>query len=130
MSEPNHAYYIALCYEAYFGKAMDVEADNVLEACQIAMESADDDAGWKDTLVSSTHWIECIDYGAKLVPEEFSAAAIRCGGAVLMANSLRDMLLSLLHACDRHPDLRKAVAVDIERAWALLKMLPDRIVVA
>jgi hypothetical protein len=129
VSETGDTYYVNLCYEAYFGKAMEVGADSLSEACKIAMECADDDGCWKDTLISSTHWIECVNYNADLVPEEFSAAAIRCGGAVLIANRLRDVLRSLVQACDQNQGLSKAVAIDVERARIVLATLPDRIVV-
>ena len=129
MSEIGDVYYINLCYQRCFGKAMEVGADSLLDACKIAMERADDDGCWKDTLVSSTHWIECVDYNADLVPEEFSASAIRCGGAVLIANRLRDVLRSLVQACDQNQGLSKAVASDVERARVVLATLPHRILV-
>jgi len=43
MPEPSRTYYINLCYEAYFGKAMEVTADSLSDACKFAMESADDE---------------------------------------------------------------------------------------
>jgi hypothetical protein len=129
MSETSRTYYINLCYEAYFGKAMEVTAESLSDACEIAMECADDECNWKDTLVSSTHWIECIDYDPGLVPEECSAAAIRCGGAVLVANRLRDVLRSLVQACEGNQGIPDAVASELKRAKTVLATLPDRIVV-
>ena len=129
MPEPSRTYYINLCYEAYFGKVMEVTAESLLDACKFAMESADDECNWKDTLASSTHWIECVDYDSDLVPEECSAAAIRCGGAVLIANRLRDVLRLLVQACEANQGILDALASDVERAKTLLRTLPERIVV-
>jgi hypothetical protein len=127
MTEPNRAYRVSLWYEGYFGKSMDVEAASLLEACRFAMERADDDGCWTDTLCSSSHWIACVDDGAVPVPEDFSAAAIRCGGAVLIANRLRDTLFSLVQACETNRGSREEIDSHIERARALLQALPDRI---
>ena len=128
MLSSDRTYYINLCYEAYFGKAMEITtADNLAEACEIAMRSADDERNWKDTLVSSSHWIECIDYGKYPVPEEFSAAAIRSGGAVLIAYRLRDALATLIQACERDRGTLNAIGSDVEQAKADLAEIPDRI---
>jgi hypothetical protein len=120
-------YYVNRCYDAYFDKTMEVTADTLSEACEFAMETADDDCNWKDTLMSSTHWIECVDHGKHPVPEEFSAAAIRSGGAVLIAYSLRDALRSLIEACDQESRTLGAIGSDIERAKAVLAEVPARI---
>jgi hypothetical protein len=127
MGKGEHTYYINLCYEAYFGKAMEVTADSLSEACAYAMESADDHCNWKDTLESSPHWIEFVDYGKYPVPEEFSGAATRCGGAVLIASRLRDSLRSLVEACERARGGESVIRSDIERAKAVLAKVPDRI---
>jgi hypothetical protein len=127
MPAKKRIYEISLCYEAYFGKTIEVEADNLLEACHFAMAHADDDSKWKDTLDSSTHWIDCVNCGAEVVPEEFSAAAIRCGGAVLIAYRLREALRSLIEACGRDASTLTAIGSDIARAKAVLMKVPDRI---
>src|SRR5690606_1741361 len=104
MSKKGRTYTIDLCYEAYFAKAMKVTAETLSEACALAMETADDDeseGGWTDTLLSSTHWVECVDHGEHSVPQQFSAAAIRNGGAVLIAYRLRDTLGALIEAYDQ-----------------------------
>jgi hypothetical protein len=84
MAETCQVYCINLCYEAYYHKVMEVAAPNLLEACKFAIDHADDGAQWKDTLGSSSHWIESVDHSVALVPEEFSAEAIRLGGAELL----------------------------------------------
>ena len=127
MCKCEHTYYINLCYEAYFGKAMEVTADTLSEACEYAMESADDHRNWKDTLESSPHWIEFVDYGKYPVPEEFSGGAIRCGGAVLIASRLRDALRSLVEACERDRGEVSVIGDDIKRAKAVLATVPERI---
>ena len=127
MPNNNQRYQIDLWYEAYFSKSVEVIADRLPEACQIAMERADDDCDWEDTLVSSTHWIERIDDGVYSVPEECSAAAIRCGGAVLIANRLRSALVSLVQACEDQPGVVAAIFGELEHAKAVLQTVPTRI---
>jgi hypothetical protein len=116
------------CYEAYFGKNIDVEAENLNEACRCAMARADDDfCKWKDTLVSSPHWVESFDYDPDVVPEECGAAAIRCGGAVVIAYRLREALRSLVSACERDRGALGAIDSDLEFAKTVLKEVPERI---
>lgn len=113
-------YYINLCYEAYFCKVMEVAAESLSEACEVAMMHADDGADWKDTLDSSSHWIESVDHVMDLVPEEYSAVAIRLGGAELTAHRLRGALKSLVEACEREPKTLTEISSDVERAKAVL----------
>jgi len=120
MSGADRTYYINLCYEAYFNKVMEVAAENLLEACEFAMVRADDGADWKDTLASSSHWIESIDHAMDLVPEEYSAEAIRCGGAELLAHRLHEALSSLVRSCERDARTLKAIRGDVERAKEVL----------
>ena len=127
MTAENRTYEICLCYEGYFCKRMEVEGENLSEACRFAMAHADEDSTWTDTLECSTHWIEYVDDGTQTVPEECSAAAIRCGGAVLVAYRLREVLKSLLEACERDPSTVAAVGSDVARAKAVLMEVPDRI---
>jgi hypothetical protein len=124
---PKTIYEINLWYEAYFGKTMEVEADNLMEACHYAMKFADDYCDWEDTLVCSTHWIESVDRDVGAVPVECSAAAIRCGGAVLVAYRLQEALRSLVAACEREPKALRALRIDVERAKTVLMGVPDRI---
>jgi hypothetical protein len=127
MSESNQTYRIELWCEAYFCKAMDVTDDNLRKACEFAMVHADDDSSWQDTLISSTHWIESVDHHADLVPEECSAAAIRCGGAVLTVYRLREALRLLVQACEGNYGTLGSIARDIERAKRVLAEIPDRV---
>jgi len=127
MPDTKHRYRIDLWHEAYFSKSVEVVADRLPEACQLAMERADGECDWEDTLLSSTHWIESIDEEIHSVPEECSAAAIRCGGAVLIANRLRSALVSLVRACENKPGVAAAIYGDLERANAVLKTVPSRI---
>ena len=127
MPNNNQRYQIDLWHEAYFSKSVEVVADRLSDACQIAIERADDICDWEDTLVSSTHWIESIDDGVHSVPEECSAAAIRCGGAVQIANRLRSALVSLIQACEDKPGVVAAISSDLEQAKAVLQRVPARI---
>lgn len=127
MPNNNHRYFIDLWHEAYFSKNVEVVADRLSEACQIAMECADDGCDWEDTLLSSTHWIESIDKGVHSVPEECSAAALRCGGAVMIANRLRSALASLVQTCEDKPGVVAAISGDLEETKAVLQTFPARI---
>jgi hypothetical protein len=120
MPDPCRIYYINLCYEAYFSKIMEVAAESRSEACEFAMEHADDGPNWKDTLDSSSHWIEAVDHSMALVPEEFSAEAIRLGGAELVVRRLHGALRSLIQACDRDPKILSEIGSEVERAKAIL----------
>lgn len=117
---PSRVYYINLCYEAYFCKVMEVAAESLSEACEFAMARADDGSDWKDTLASSSHWIESVDYAMDLVPEDYSAEAIRCGGVELVALRLHEALTSLIQACERDPKTLSEIGSDVERAKAVL----------
>ena len=127
MPDTSNRYRIDLWHEAYFSKSVEVVADGLPEACHFAMEHADDECDWEDRAFSSTHWIESIDEGTHSVPEECSAAAIRCGGAVLIANQLRSALVSLARACENKPGVAAAIHGDLERAKAVLRTIPSRI---
>jgi hypothetical protein len=128
MSNTKSAYGISLCYEACFGKSIDVEAENLNEACRFAMAHADDDFyEWKDTLVSSSHWVESVNYDPSVVPEECSAAAIRCGGAVVIAYRLREALRLLVCACEQNRGTLNANDSHLEFAKTVLREVPDRI---
>lgn len=120
MPESPRSYYINLCYEAYFSKIIEVEAENLSEACEFAMAHADDGADWKDTLASSSHWVESVDHAMDRVPDEYSAEAIRCGGAELVARRLHEALAALVCACERDPKTRSLIGSDVERARAVL----------
>ncbi|MGH6916772.1 MAG: hypothetical protein ACREJ0_03610 [Geminicoccaceae bacterium] len=120
MPSPRRIYYINLCYEAYFCRIMEVAAENLSKACEFAMAHADDGPDWKDTLASSSHWIESVDHAMDLVPEDYSAEAIRCGGAELVAHRLHGALISLVQACERDPKMLSKIGSDIERAKAVL----------
>jgi hypothetical protein len=113
-------YYINLCYEAYFSKVMEVAAENLSEACEFAMVHADDGSDWKDTLGSSSHWIESVDHSMALVPQEYSAEAIRLGGAELIARRLYDALRSLVQACEQDPKMSEEICSDVQQAKAVL----------
>jgi hypothetical protein len=113
-------YYINLCYEAYFSKIMEVSAENLSKACEFAMQHADDGPEWKDTLASSSHWIESVDHAMDLVPDEYSAEAIRCGGAELSAYRLREALRSLVRASEQDLKASSAIRSDVEQAKAVL----------
>jgi hypothetical protein len=120
MPDPDRTYYINLGYEAYFSKVLEVAAESLSEAREFAMEHADDGASWKDTLASSSHWIESVDHAMDLVPEEYSAEAIRCGGAELVAHRLHAALRSLVRACERDAKTLRAIRGDVERAKEVL----------
>jgi hypothetical protein len=55
MTGPDRTYNINLCYEAYYCKVMEVAAENLSEACEVAMAHVDEGSDWKDTLGSSSH---------------------------------------------------------------------------
>jgi hypothetical protein len=120
MPRPCRIYCINLCYEAYFSKVMEVAAEGLSEACEFAMEHADDGPDWKDTLGSSSHWIESVDHAMDLVPKEYSAEAIRCGGSWLTAHRLHEALISLVSACEQDPTTLSAIGSDLSRARAVL----------
>ena len=113
-------YDINLCYEAYFCKVMEVAAESLSEACEFAMAHADEGADWKDTLDSSSHWIESVDHSMALVPEEYSAEAIRLGGAEHIARRLHDALRALVLACEQDPKTLSAISSHVERAKGVL----------
>jgi hypothetical protein len=127
MSAKNRKYYVDLCYDALYVGTMQVTANTLLDACQLAMAYADDDCKWKDTFESSPHWIESIDGDPALVPEECSEAAIRAGGAVLIADRLREALKALIYACEQDHWAVKELGADVERAKAVLGAVPERI---
>ena len=120
MAETCQVYCIDLCYEAYYHKVMEVAAENLPEACKFAMGHADDGAEWKDTLDSSSHWIESVNHSIALVPEEFGAETIRLGGAELAARRLHEALRSLIKTCEQDPETLGAIGDDVERAKKVL----------
>lgn len=117
MAGRSQTYYIELCYAAYFGKAMEIAADSLSQACEFAVAHADDHSDWKDTLDSSTHWVECINYGGEPVPDEYSEAAMRCEGTEILARRLHETLNALIQACERNSTM---VGEDVEHAKKVL----------
>ncbi|HEX6144166.1 MAG TPA: hypothetical protein VFZ01_15725, partial [Geminicoccaceae bacterium] len=104
---------------------MEVMASNVRDACELAMAHADDEENWRDTLISSTHWIENVDDQAGLVPIEHSAAAIRAGGAILLAQKLRHALASLVVAYEAVVRTGTHNDQALMQSKELLRSIPD-----
>ena len=118
-------YEINLCYEAYFCKVIEIAAESLPEACEFAMAHADEGADWKDTLGSSSHWIKSVDHSMALVPEEYSAEAIRLCGAELIARRLHGVLRALVQTCEQDPKTLSAIGSHVERAKGALSECSD-----
>ena len=125
MPSSRRSYEINLCYEAHFCKVIEIFSESLPEACEFAMAHADEGADWKDTLGSSSHWIESVDHSMALVPEEYSAEAIRLCGAELIARRLHDTLRALVQTCEHDPKTLSAIGSHVERAKMALSEYND-----